>query len=76
MSCTRQRAEYQNVTWSEDTDGIMSHPMEAIMRIFIMTIGEFMIFYRKMVTLCDQTMMVYIGKVSSFCIKKKKKENE
>ncbi|VDN94168.1 unnamed protein product [Brugia pahangi] len=62
MSCNRQKAEYQNTTLSKDTDGIMDHPMEAIMRIFIMTIGEFMVFYRKMVTLCDRTMMIYIGK--------------
>ncbi|VIO98414.1 Uncharacterized protein BM_BM5691 [Brugia malayi] len=62
MSCNRQKAEYQNATLSKDTDGIMDHPMEAIMRIFIMTIGEFMVFYRKMVTLCDRTMMIYIGK--------------
>ncbi|VDM20067.1 unnamed protein product [Wuchereria bancrofti] len=62
MSCNRQKAEYQNATLSKDTDGIMDHPMEAIMRIFIMTIGEFMVFYRKMVTSCDRTMMIYIGK--------------
>lgn len=66
MSCSRQRVEFQNITLSNETDDIMNHPMEAVMRIFIMTIGEFMVFYRKMVVSCDQTMMVYIGKVGHF----------
>ncbi|CAG9540766.1 unnamed protein product [Cercopithifilaria johnstoni] len=63
MSCNNQRAKYQNVTVSNQTDDILNHPMEAVMRIFIMTIGEFMVFYRKMVVLCDKTMMMYIGKI-------------
>ncbi|VDK68718.1 unnamed protein product [Onchocerca ochengi] len=62
MSCTRQSAQYQNVTASNAIN-ILYHPMEAVMRIFIMTIGEFMVFYRKMVVLCGQTSMAYIGKV-------------
>uniref|UniRef100_A0A158Q850 ANK_REP_REGION domain-containing protein n=1 Tax=Elaeophora elaphi TaxID=1147741 RepID=A0A158Q850_9BILA len=63
MSCARQKAEYENATLVQQFSDIMEHPMEAILRIFIMTIGEFMVFYRKMVVLCDKTMMVYIGKV-------------
>ncbi|VDO26587.1 unnamed protein product [Onchocerca flexuosa] len=62
MSCTRQSAQYQNMTASNAIN-ILDHPMEAVMRIFIMTIGEFMVFYRKMVVLCGQTSMAYIGKV-------------
>ncbi|KAM3717471.1 Transient receptor potential cation channel subfamily V member [Dirofilaria immitis] len=65
MSCTRQNAqnvEYRNIT-APNIINILDHPMEAVMRVFIMTIGEFMIFYRGMVILCGKTTMAYIGKV-------------
>lgn len=70
MSCHRQKTVYGNST-VVPTPNILGHPLEAIMRIFIMTIGEFMVFYRQMVTLCDRTMMAHIGKVCSIFIFKK-----
>ncbi|VDN05297.1 unnamed protein product [Thelazia callipaeda] len=61
LSCARQKAKNDVINMSNATH-IMDHPMEATLRIFIMTIGEFMVFYRTMVNLCERKMMVYIGK--------------
>ncbi|VDN07290.1 unnamed protein product [Thelazia callipaeda] len=42
---------------------ILDTPFEAIMRLFIMTIGEFTIFYRSLNS-CEEKLMQAIGKVS------------
>ncbi|EFO13196.1 hypothetical protein LOAG_15333 [Loa loa] len=63
-ACERaSKAKYgtQTNVW----ENILHTPFEAIMRLFIMTIGEFTIFYRSLNT-CEERMMQIIGKVRFF----------
>ncbi|VDK82946.1 unnamed protein product [Litomosoides sigmodontis] len=48
-------------TQSTHWKNILDTPFEAVMRLFIMTIGEFTIFYRSLNT-CEERMMRMIGK--------------
>ncbi|KAL3984588.1 Ankyrin repeats (3 copies) family protein [Acanthocheilonema viteae] len=59
-ACEREsKTKYgiQSTHW----ENILETPFEAIMRLFIMTIGEFTIFYRSLNT-CEERMMRMIGK--------------
>ncbi|VDK59214.1 unnamed protein product [Anisakis simplex] len=60
MSCTRAKAESEGVAISR-VDNILDNPAESIMRMFIMTIGEFMVFYRDLNS-CQEVLMRNIGK--------------
>lgn len=56
------RAHEANSAHSSTYENILDTPFEAIMRLFIMTIGEFTIFYRSL-NLCEEKLMRVIGKV-------------
>uniref|UniRef100_A0A8R1TWU2 Ion_trans domain-containing protein n=1 Tax=Onchocerca volvulus TaxID=6282 RepID=A0A8R1TWU2_ONCVO len=60
QSCERASKEKHGVH-STRWENILDTPFEAIMRLFIMTIGEFTIFYRSLNT-CEERMMQMIGK--------------
>lgn len=55
---SKEKYGNQSTHW----ENILHTPFEAIMRLFIMTIGEFTIFYRSLNT-CEERMMQMIGKV-------------
>lgn len=71
MSCERERRTiaFGNSTINsddtkdfEERDNILSNPIESILRLFIMTIGEFSKFYRDLTT-CPVSSMSTIGKI-------------
>uniref|UniRef100_A0A0R3RSQ5 ANK_REP_REGION domain-containing protein n=1 Tax=Elaeophora elaphi TaxID=1147741 RepID=A0A0R3RSQ5_9BILA len=59
-ACERASKAKHGVHYS-GWENILDTPFEAIMRLFIMTIGEFTIFYRSLHT-CEERMMQMIGK--------------
>lgn len=61
MSCARAEAANKNVPVSNVTN-IIDNPAESMMRLFIMTIGEFTIFYRSL-NFCENVTMRDTGKV-------------
>ncbi|MFH4977998.1 hypothetical protein AB6A40_004707 [Gnathostoma spinigerum] len=60
MACTRERAiqEHQPI---KNVTNILDNPAEALLRMFIMTIGEFTVFYRELNS-CRERLMQAIGK--------------
>lgn len=54
----KRELRYKNLAYSFQTPG------DALIRTFIMTIGEFSVFYREM-SACDSDIMRHIGKVVS-----------
>lgn len=68
MSCERGTKELKDAGILQQVksgrrirDNILSDPIESILRLFIMTIGEFTNFYRELTTCPDQSM-AWIGK--------------
>uniref|UniRef100_A0A915BMB3 ANK_REP_REGION domain-containing protein n=1 Tax=Parascaris univalens TaxID=6257 RepID=A0A915BMB3_PARUN len=63
LSCARAKAEMDGTPISQ-VNNILDNPAESIMRMFIMTIGEFTVFYREL-NGCKQELMRNIGKRES-----------
>ncbi|CAJ0939097.1 unnamed protein product, partial [Mesorhabditis belari] len=64
-SCERAQSVYNNatnVTGIDEFQNVLKHPSDALVRTFIMTVGEFMQLYRQM-ALCKSNLMKLIGKL-------------
>lgn len=60
-SCTRAKSLKEGIPIAE-IPNIMDSPLEATIRLFIMTIGEFTVLYREL-NGCAENLMQVIGKV-------------
>uniref|UniRef100_A0A0N5AF80 ANK_REP_REGION domain-containing protein n=1 Tax=Syphacia muris TaxID=451379 RepID=A0A0N5AF80_9BILA len=60
-ACTRAKANEEGKSIVE-VNNIMDSPLEAIIRLFIMTIGEFTVLYREL-NGCRESLMQVIGKI-------------
>lgn len=62
MACERE----ENMLYGANAKrNIISNPVDSLLRMFIMTIGEFNVFYRSLST-CPLPMMSTIGKIIFF----------
>ncbi|KAK6756152.1 hypothetical protein RB195_014503 [Necator americanus] len=61
-ACERAAKQIQDAGGSSEFQNVIDNPSEALLRTFIMTIGEFMTLYKEMAS-CDAMLMNYIGKV-------------
>uniref|UniRef100_A0A7E4VGL2 Ion_trans domain-containing protein n=1 Tax=Panagrellus redivivus TaxID=6233 RepID=A0A7E4VGL2_PANRE len=61
IACERARSQASNGTVAEKSN-ILSSPIEAMLRLFICTIGEFTVFYREL-NGCEDKNMSIMGKI-------------
>ncbi|KAK6036232.1 hypothetical protein COOONC_26266 [Cooperia oncophora] len=61
-ACERAAKKITAEGGTSDFQNVIDNPLEALLRTFIMTIGEFMTLYKEMAS-CDSMLMNFIGKV-------------
>ncbi|VDL67988.1 unnamed protein product, partial [Nippostrongylus brasiliensis] len=61
-ACERASKEIEKNGGKSEFENVIDNPLEALLRTFIMTIGEFMTLYKEMAS-CEAKLMNFIGKV-------------
>ncbi|KHJ93865.1 hypothetical protein OESDEN_06220, partial [Oesophagostomum dentatum] len=59
-ACERASKQIEAAGGTSDFDNVIDNPLEALLRTFIMTIGEFMTLYKEMAS-CEAMLMNFIG---------------
>lgn len=61
-ACERAAKEIEAKGGKSEFENVIDNPLEALLRTFIMTIGEFMTLYKEMAS-CESMLMNFIGKI-------------
>ncbi|PIO64357.1 hypothetical protein TELCIR_14022, partial [Teladorsagia circumcincta] len=61
-ACERASKQIKEKGGTSEFQNVIDNPLEALLRTFIMTIGEFMTIYKEMAS-CDSVLMNFIGKI-------------
>uniref|UniRef100_A0A0N4YPQ0 ANK_REP_REGION domain-containing protein n=1 Tax=Nippostrongylus brasiliensis TaxID=27835 RepID=A0A0N4YPQ0_NIPBR len=61
-ACERASKEIEKNGGKSEFENVIDNPLEALLRTFIMTIGEFMTLYKEMAS-CEAKLMNFIGKI-------------